>query len=78
MHTDQTKIALIPAYNPVRKMLDVLRELTACGFFTVLVDDGSDEEEAEDIINLKPDNVDGELIECVYQNEIGVYLRFQS
>ena len=43
MHTDQTKIALIPAYNPVRKMLDVLRELTACGFFTVLVDDGSDE-----------------------------------
>lgn len=44
MHTDQTKIALIPAYNPDRKLLAVLRDLSASGFFTVLVDDGSDEQ----------------------------------
>ena len=43
MHKHQTKIALIPAYNPDKNMLAVLRDLAAYGFFTVLVNDGSDE-----------------------------------
>ena len=43
MHREKTKIALIPAYNPDRKLLAVLRDLSDSGFFIVLVNDGSDE-----------------------------------
>ena len=42
MHNDPQKTALIPAYNPDRKLLTVLRDLSDSGYFTVLVNDGSD------------------------------------
>ena len=42
MHKVPQKIALIPAYNPDRRLLAVLRDLSDSGYFTVLVNDGSD------------------------------------
>lgn len=43
--TEQAKvIALIPAYNPDRKMLGVVSDLKDCGYTVVIVNDGSDAE----------------------------------
>lgn len=41
------KIALVPAYNPDRKMLNVVRDLKDNGYTVVLVNDGSDSEFAD-------------------------------
>lgn len=42
MDNSSSKIALIPAYNPTKSMLAVLRQLKEQGYMVVLVNDGSD------------------------------------
>ena len=42
MDNASPRIALIPAYNPTRSMLSVLRQLKEQGYMAVLVNDGSD------------------------------------
>lgn len=42
MDNASPRIALIPAYNPTRSMLSVLRQLKEQGYTVVLVNDGSD------------------------------------
>ncbi len=44
MQTDAQKIAVIPAYNPDSKMIDVISSLKLHGYTVVVVNDGSDPE----------------------------------
>lgn len=44
MQTDAQKIAVIPAYNPDSKMLDVISSLKLHGYIVIVVNDGSGEE----------------------------------